>query len=357
MRKIIVAIVLIVIAASLKDSFRYSEFVIVLDLFFIGAIIYLIAALIGFVRKGTGNYSQKLKGNLINTNIAQPAKNNIPAQQLVNNKSLFRKYWLQFFLIIIVIVFFAKQWLGKVSYEGLFFIDNLVKFSVSFPPILAWGLLGLLFGVIYGSFTAWKKYKLTAIINVIPIGIFVLCITILFLVNKPLSSRPDIAVHKMQTMYAYQLARIENSDESFDKNIVYKTESLIDDNNSTAWITDISKADANKEVVFTFNGIENYADKNLQCIGFRIKNGYDKSPQLWANFARVKECLIAYNGTFISGVTVSDNSDYQDIKITPISINVNDKFSIKINSVYPGKKYANRVAITELIPIVQYENF
>src|SRR5206468_580851 len=120
------------------------------------------------------------------------------------------------------------------------------------------------------------------------------------------------------------------------------------------WITDTKTG--NTEVRFSFPSLQNFADKHLQCVGFAIKNGYRKSPQLWSNFARVQQLAIKHNGRLITNAVVNDkDSDSEEIKINPIPISSFDNISISINAVYPGEKYPARVAISELVPIVEYE--
>jgi len=260
-----------------------------------------------------------------------------------------------FSMLLLALAYVFKNMLGAYSHAAFLFTDNLLQLGTAVSPVVGWSVLGLLVGSIYGSFVAWKKYKLSATISLIPIGVLILFIAMLYLVNKPLKAAVFEAVRNTQTAYAYNLVTAEAYDATNSNNTaMYKPAFLLDSSNKTAWITDVAKSNA--EVRFSFKSLADYANKDVQCIGFIIKNGYRKSPQLWSNFARAKGLAIKHNGSFITAAVINDkNSDSEEIKITPVPISSFDNVSVNIQSVYEGEKYATRVAITELVPIIQYK--
>jgi hypothetical protein len=261
-----------------------------------------------------------------------------------------------FILVLLALTYVFQEPLGSYSAGVFRFTDNLLQLGNNVSPVIGWGVLGLLSGAIYGSVVAWRKYKLHASVNLIPIVILILFVGILYLVNKPLDAQAFAFTRNTQTAYAYDLVTAEVYNASPGNNAMYKPLFLLDSSDNTTWITDVAKGAA--EVRFSFNGMKKYADKDLQCIGFIIKNGYRKSPQLWDNFARAKSLAIRHNGRFITAAVVNDkNSGSEEIKITPVTISSFDNVSISINTVYEGEKYPTRVAITELVPIVEYEKF
>src|SRR5207237_7851322 len=81
-----------------------------------------------------------------------------------------------------------RDTLGTYSAKAFHFTDNLLKLSANISPVICWGLPGLLVGSIYGSFVAWKKYKLNAAAYLAPIGISILLLAILYVINKPRQS-------------------------------------------------------------------------------------------------------------------------------------------------------------------------
>ncbi len=109
------------------------------------------------------------------------------ANKPVNNT---KKNWTYVLLATAILIFFLQKLLGMISYRFFLFMDNLLRLSDSVHPVVMWAVIGLFTGLIYGSFVAWKKYKLEFKLNLIPIGIFLFIVFILFIVNEPLNSEP-----------------------------------------------------------------------------------------------------------------------------------------------------------------------
>jgi len=340
MKHIIRAITLMIILYFVAAHYQFAPNMMgIISVFFIIAFIYLIAAIIGVFRK------RMLLRRQTEPPVANTTKNNWGCS------------WLFLMIVIAALIYYYRAIVGGYSFQIFLFLDNLVKLTDAASPLLFWGMLGLFTGAIYGSFVAWKKYKLNVAVSLIPVGILILFIAILFKVNHPLRATTFTVARNVQTAYAYNLVTATTSNLPSDKNANYKPSFLLDSNNKTAWITDVD--DNHKaEIRFSFSSLQDYRDKHLQFVGFAIKNGYRKSPQVWDNFARAKELSIKYNGRLITAAILNDkNSDKEEIKITPIPISSFDNISISINAAYPGEKYPTRAAITELVPIVQYDKF
>ncbi|MBE9462236.1 hypothetical protein ACFP1I_13435 [Dyadobacter subterraneus] len=62
--------------------------------------------------------------------------------------------------LTVFVVYVMRNFLGKLSAFFFVPIDNLLFISHSIPPFLMWMVLGLLIGLIYGSFVSIKKFKL-----------------------------------------------------------------------------------------------------------------------------------------------------------------------------------------------------
>lgn len=335
MKHILRAIILLIILFIAAEYYRYNgNIVSLISVLSVIATMYLIAGIIGAIRKAI-----KSRNNTITT--TNTINKNSGCSGLV------------VVLLLLALAYVFRSALGMYSARTVFFLDHLLQIGSVNSPVIFWGLLGLLVGSIYGSFVAWKKYKLNATINLIPVGVLVLVAAILYLANKPSYKTALNIAKNTQTAYAYHLVTAEVYNASPDNNTQYKPAFLLDSSDRTAWITDVAKGRA--EVRFSFKGLENFAGKDLQCTGFIIKNGYRKSQQLWNNFARVKEIAIRHNGRFITTAIINNkNTGFEEIKIAPASVSSFDNFSISINDIYVGEKYSTRVAISELVPVIQY---
>lgn len=263
-------------------------------------------------------------------------------------------WWLPAIAVMALALYIFRTTIGRYSYGIFVMLDNLLKITDSMPPAVAWGVAGLLAGAIYGSITAWKKYKLNFWVNAIPAVVFILFIAILIAVNNPFGPARESAGIP-ETGFAY-VATAEDNTVWAGKDLKYKVSGLLDESDSTAWITEINKGDKNQQVTFSFNQTEAYAGRHLQCTGFRIRNGYRRSAQLWAGFARLKEFSVKDNDTFVYFATAGDRSSgFEDIRIIPVNLSAGHKLVLVLYSVYPGKKWAKRIAVTELVPIIQYD--
>ena len=107
-----------------------------------------------------------------------------------NRKSIgdTRTRWMYGLIVFIILVYLLHDFLGKASFRFFLFMDNMLRISDTFNPVFMWAVLGLFAGSVYGSFVAYKKYRLPFTVNLIPLGIFLLIIFILVLVNDPAHS-------------------------------------------------------------------------------------------------------------------------------------------------------------------------
>ncbi len=98
-----------------------------------------------------------------------------------------RKYGL-ILLIIGLIIWLMIIGLVKLfiflGYNTFFYFDNLIKIT-PFNPIIMWCVWGLFIGSIVGVIIAVKKYRLSRILILYPIGFISLLVTIMGFINKP----------------------------------------------------------------------------------------------------------------------------------------------------------------------------
>ncbi len=108
-------------------------------------------------------------------------------------------------LVLLGILYAFRIPLSVIGINTFLFIDNLVEFSRNIHPVILWGILGLFVGLLYGTFTAWKKYRLEFKLNLIPLGVFVLFITLLILVNKPFESKASLNEDNKETNQLHRI--------------------------------------------------------------------------------------------------------------------------------------------------------
>lgn len=84
------------------------------------------------------------------------------------------------------IIFFGKGIISFIGFNFIFFIENLVDSPVN--PIINWGVLGGVCGLLVGVIVATKKLRLSRKIVVIPVSFFVLFISLMIFINAPYSS-------------------------------------------------------------------------------------------------------------------------------------------------------------------------
>ncbi|HEY5408529.1 MAG TPA: hypothetical protein VIJ92_15655 [Ginsengibacter sp.] len=339
LRAVFILIILFIAAFYLNNT--YSPYARIGSILLLIGIINFIIALIRFII-----YLIKGSGTKITPVAALP-----PKTKTAGNASL----WVILAVLLIGVVAFFKTPVSIYSFRAFIFMDNFLNITRA-SSVINWAILGLFVGFIYGSFVAWKKYKLTFAINFISIATFIAVIAILFLVNNPSQSKAFAAVSKTESRYAYNLVSV--SDKSMNSNLTKNNYAsyLVDSNNNTAYlIKDQKRKDLYCEIEFSFSRGVNINGENVKCTGIMIQNGNRRSQEMWNNYGRVKNLSVWKNGTLITeGVAVDSSDNSQEIKIEPISVSPYDRLSVKLTSSYPGVKYPKEIAITELIPIIEY---
>ncbi len=339
MSKIIRAIVLLIILSAVSNylNSHYSPYAPLSFLLLFFGIIYFIVTIIRYAIDRKKMNAARL--------VTTPAKQK-------NNGALL---WLLLIVITFAVIIAFRRPLGLYSFRVFAFTDHLTKISHS-SAIPGWALLGLFIGFVYGSFVAWKKYRLNFPVNFLSIGLLLLLVTVFFLVNDPLGSNAFSRITKTQTAYAYRLMNVADKSDEPARNTFSSVANIADSSDYTAWIKETKKRTGDKIIEFTFSATATEARKNVRCTGLMVKNGNRRSEELWHNNSRIKNISILKNGTLIRDVTLADsNEGAETVAINPIAIQAFDRISIKINSVYPGKKFPKKTAVTEFVPILQWE--
>ena len=233
-------------------------------------------------------------------------------------------------------------------------MDNLLQVSESFPPILMWFVLGAFIGLVYGSFVAWKKYRLDFKLNLIPIALLALFVFLLMSINHPLSSQTVMPEANSEPAHRFVSVYV-NSQMPVYKNNSYGANNLIDMNDNTSWVENGNNAGVGGRIDFHFYETGMQHVRAVKCVGFRMKNGFCKSNKLWNEYNRVKLFYVYHKDNLIQSYTASDfYNQWENITIKPLAIEPGDVISIRISSVYPGRKKSAKTAISELVPVVEY---
>ncbi len=253
------------------------------------------------------------------------------------------------FLCLVIIVIFRRV-LGVMSINTFMFLDNLLFTSDGMAAFIMWAIVGLLVGAIAGAVVAFKKYKLTYSSVLIPVFILLFFLGIMYLVNQPINHETTSLERKTINANPYVTVSAKGTLPDY-KNISYSPINLLDYNDNTAWIC---ADDDSREINFVF--LSSVASmSHVQCVAFRIKNGYGKTKKIYNNHNRVQRFSVYNNNNLIGTYPVYDYYDsWQDVAITPVIIKESDVISVRIEATYAGNKYADQTAITELFPILEY---
>lgn len=76
------------------------------------------------------------------------------------------------------------------GYNFLFFTDNLFQINL-FSPIVSWAIAGLFIGSIVGVLVAVKKFQLSKLLVLFPVGLVFIFFTTMYFVNHPTDYNGD----------------------------------------------------------------------------------------------------------------------------------------------------------------------
>jgi len=123
---------------------------------------------------------------------------------------------------------------------------------------------------------------------------------------------------------------------------------LDDGSIQTAWVP--SDVNRSPEVVFSFpKKLFGAIGHPIPFRGFEICPGFAGVVDLWHAYARPRTLLISHNGRPLAIAHLEDRRVDQSISVHPQDLNPGDTVSVKVLSVFPGKR-SNTVAIAELVP-------
>lgn len=259
-----------------------------------------------------------------------------------------------FLVVIVAGIWLLKKYIVAGTLNVFIFLDKLLSFGGD-TSFAGWIILGVLAGLAFGAWVAYKKYNLQPGFVWGAGGLVLVYLVVLFLVNDPLRDEAYALPGGSKTEEAYELVEVGSS--SFlapEKDINYSPFNVTDHDDNTAWIENGKYAGLGEKIEFTFKpAINNYT--SCKCIGFIFKNGYAKTKKLWTAHNRVRSFTVYLNGSYIGASDVADTfNEVQKINISPIVIKDGDRLSMAINSIYRGTRYPEQTAITALVPVIEY---
>ncbi|SEI49972.1 hypothetical protein SAMN05216327_10254 [Dyadobacter sp. SG02] len=87
------------------------------------------------------------------------------------------------FVAIVGVLFLISGPIGEMSGRIFFLLDRILYTSSAMSPVTMWSVLGVLMGLICGTFVSVKKYNLENRMMVLPIGLMVVVINLILLTS------------------------------------------------------------------------------------------------------------------------------------------------------------------------------
>ncbi len=88
-------------------------------------------------------------------------------------------------VVAAVVIFFLRTMISAACIDLFLMIDNSLEFSNHLSPVLMWIILGLFVGLVFGTITAWKKYRIDFKLNYIFFAALLLFLTLASFINRP----------------------------------------------------------------------------------------------------------------------------------------------------------------------------
>lgn len=120
----------------------------------------------------------------------------------------------------------------------------------------------------------------------------------------------------------------------------YGVENLSDDDPRTAWVEGADGNGEGERLSFVWVN-----DPAMVCTSIMIRNGYQKSANLFRANGRVKDLKISIDGQVTGTATLADSYEPQSLYLEAQD---GQRIELEIVSVYPGSKYQD-TALSELV--------
>lgn len=135
-------------------------------------------------------------------------------------------------------------------------------------------------------------------------------------------------------------------------NVKYPCRNLADFNLQTAFVFDTSQ-EKGLEVSYQFKLAASSVRPAFKVTTLSLFNSYRKSLQTWNNNSRVRELSILVNKKPVAQVALKDTYKGQFIDLKKLKIvawfGKTLEITLRFNGFYPGDKYVNDIAVSEII--------
>ncbi len=230
-----------------------------------------------------------------------------------------------------------------------------------------WFIHGVLIGIVYGSYVAYKKYRLSKYYFIFTLLILILYSVLQLLLNiRYISERKNVfngrnisnerrqntsdTNKSINTILGYDYFLLTNYTDGAD---LLK---LVDQDINTSLIRNsrLKRNEPFSDMRFwvELNGKKEMDFKSLILHGFYIYNGNNQSEKEWNKYGRAKKINVVINKKVIAKLDVEDVFNkpqslfFEPVKIEPLHI-----IELVIMEDYQGT--VNKIAISELIPIIE----
>jgi hypothetical protein len=114
--------------------------------------------------------------------------------------------------LLIFLSYVLRSFLGQVSSLVFVQVDRLLFVSESIPPTIMWMLLGLLVGLIYGSFVAIRKYRLDYKLLTYPIVLLLVALSLVLLISTFIKRNDNSSLAEFYDALSKGIVAAENEE-------------------------------------------------------------------------------------------------------------------------------------------------
>jgi hypothetical protein len=123
---------------------------------------------------------------------------------------------------------------------------------------------------------------------------------------------------------------------------------LNDETAMTAWTADEPASGVGTRIRLSFpKKLPAEMEGATPLYGLDLINGYWKSEELWAQYARLKKARLYYNDKPFNDVVFSDSRHWQRISLPDFMIHSRDFLTLEVLEIFPGQK--SGLALTEIV--------
>ena len=252
---------------------------------------------------------------------------------------------------LLVVLYFGLSYLGANLFLTL---DNAPPGRLGPYPWVGYALLGLALGAAAGARAAHRRFRLGLPVQA-GAAVLTLAAGASLVIGNTTGFVPLVLPPVMAEAYAPDpgqgqcpacAAAVVSSTRPSPTNR-YTAQKLLDKNPATAWIADSTATAAPAVITLTLT-----IPPNERLLGLRLTNGYAKTAQTFASFARVRACRAALDGSPAGRYTLPDQYDtdyFLPLEASASSTPLQVRFEVE--ATYPGLNHPE-VALSGLVPVI-----